>query len=200
MNDIYLINNDWEGECYFHNNKIIRKNNTNEIGKYDIQKNKIIIKWEKWNDEIYLCNQDLYKYYVQNIYDKNFYNFFLFNKDIIEYYILNKTDNTFFNFDNNKLYGTYKLYDEILELNYIDEYIIKIYKKINNNYYYFIENNDNINQTNFFFELNIVNNLIETNYIFNKLFKKFYDVNNINNYGNYEMIDNSIYMYYRESE
>ena len=194
MNDIYLVNNDWEGECYFSNNKIIRKNNIDEIGKYNIEKNKIIIQWEKWDEEIYLCNQDSYKYYVKNIYDNDFYNFFLFTKDIIELYILNKKDNTFFNFDNNKLYGNYTLDNEFLHLNYLNNDIIKNYKKINNNIYYYIEKNDNFNQSNIFFELNIVNNLIETNYIFNKLLKKFYDVNNLNNYGNYEIIDNSIYM------
>jgi hypothetical protein len=193
MNNIYLINNDWEGECYFINNEIIRKDNIDEIGNYKIEKNKIIINWKKWDEEIYLCNEDLYKYYVKNIYDHNFYNFFLFNKDIIELYILNKTDNSFLNFDNNKEYGNYKLEDEILELNYIQNNI-KNYKKINNNIYYYIEKNDDINQSNTFFELNIVNNLIESNYIFNKLLKKFYDVTNLNNYGNYEIIDNSIYM------
>jgi hypothetical protein len=194
MNNIYLINNDWEGECYFDDNKIIRKDNTTEIGNYKIEKNKIIIKWEKWDEEIYLCNENLYTYYLKNIYDKNFYNFYLFNKEIIELYVLNKTNNTFFNFDNNKLYGNYKLGDKILELNYVENNYIKNYKKINNNIYYYIEKNDNIINSNIFFELNIVNNLIENNYIFNKLLKKFYDVNNLNNCGNYEMIDNSIYM------
>ena len=138
MNDIYLVNNDWEGECYFSNNKIIRKNNIDEIGKYNIEKNKIIIQWEKWDEETYLCNQDSYKYYVKNIYDNDFYNFFLFTKDIIELYILNKKDNTFFNFDNNKLYGNYTLDNEFLHLNYLNNDIIKNYKKINNNIYYYI--------------------------------------------------------------
>jgi len=39
--DIYIKHNDWEGTCFFKDNKIYRKCNIEEYGNYNIKNNTI---------------------------------------------------------------------------------------------------------------------------------------------------------------
>ena len=56
--EIFIKHKDWNGICYLDHNKFIitRKEYTDETGKYVIDKNKLIIKWDKWNEEIFIKN------------------------------------------------------------------------------------------------------------------------------------------------
>ena len=52
MNEIYIIHTDWDGIGILDENNIYRKN-LDEKGTYSIYQNKMIVKWEKWNNEIF---------------------------------------------------------------------------------------------------------------------------------------------------
>ena len=65
---IKIYHNDWSGECLINNmNEIFRKDECNEKGKYTLSKNKLIIYWEKWDDDIFYTNDYLNYYLFDNI-------------------------------------------------------------------------------------------------------------------------------------
>lgn len=179
---IFIIHKDWSGKCCLENNKIYRLENKDEYGDYNIDKNKLIIKWEKWNEEIFYC-VDSYTYYLSNIYEKDFENKTVFDKENIFYIILNKNKNEFIVWET-KIMGSYILINNILTIKFKN--MSKEYLKFNNNIFYI---NDEI-----YFNLVIENNLIEETYIYNKLTNIFYNINDINNSGDYRIVDNCIYM------
>ena len=179
---IFIIHKDWSGKCFLENNKIYRVENKDEYGDYNNDKNKLIIKWEKWNEEIFYCI-DSYTYYLSNIYEKDFENKIVFDKENIFYIILNKNKNEFIVWET-KIMGSYILINNILTIKLKN--ISKEYLKFNNNIFYI---NDEI-----YFNLVIENNLIEETYIYNKLTNIFYNINDINNSGDYRIVDNCIYM------
>jgi hypothetical protein len=184
-NEIYIVHKDWEGICCISDNTIYRKNFNEEHGTYNIIKNKISIKWKKWNNEDFFCGDNINVYYLKNIFYLKYTEFYIHENDDINTIILNKENNDFIVFDILNIVGTFKIDNNILILN-IDN-IIKKYKKINDiNYYYMNDNN--------LFDLKIIDNLIEENYLFNKLLKKFYNMNDFNNKGTYQIIDNTLHM------
>lgn len=189
-NEIYIVHKDWEGICYINNNIIHRKDFNEEYGVYNIIKNKISIKWQKWDNEDFFCGDNSSTYYLKYIFDKIYIEYFIYENDDIKIIILNKENNNFIIFDTLNIIGTLKVDNNILILN-IDN-IIKKYKKINDMNYYYINDINDIN--NNLFDLRITDNLIEEYYLFNKLLKKFYNINDLNNNGTYQIIDNILYM------
>ena len=50
---IKIFHSDWNGECkIIDNNQIIRLDVTDEKGKKILDKNKLIIYWEKWSERV----------------------------------------------------------------------------------------------------------------------------------------------------
>lgn len=186
---INIYHNDWYGECIiFDKNKIIRKDIENEEGKYIINKNKLIIYWEKWDDDIFYTNDYLNYYLYDNIQSK-FSEIFLLDKNkqfkcIIDFKSL------VINIDKTKLnINLEKDYLFVKENNYK---IIK-YKKISN--YFYVKYLD----YNKYFLLDI---FYETNkkYLFNKNNLIFYDVNNLNDYGKYKIDNNLLKLHYNDEK
>jgi hypothetical protein len=183
-----IMHKDWNGKCCLNNNKIYRLDYNDENGYYIIEKNKLTIKWEKWNEEVFYSNDNLNTFYLSNIYNEEYKNKIIFDKDNIFLIILSKNKNDFILWETN-IIGYYILENNILTLNFKNT--SKKYLKFNDDIFYI---NDDI-----YFSLNIENNLIEENYIYNRITHNFYninDINNINNNGNgkYTIVDNSIYM------
>jgi hypothetical protein len=60
MKNIKLIHDEWEDYIIldFKNNKLVRNSKKDETGSFNIDKNILYIKWDKWNDEIFI-NHDL---------------------------------------------------------------------------------------------------------------------------------------------
>ncbi len=184
FHNIFIKHNDWEGECYFKNNKIIRVNNDDECGNYNIVNNILTVYWEKWDSDNFLSFDNIHYYSKELYYEKyNEYNF-IDNNNIFKIF-LDKNSNNFLYFLKNKIIGNYKIENDIIILNYND--ISKKYKNYNSTYYIL---EDDFNR---FFELNI-DDFIEEKYIFNKISKKFYSINNSDNNGIYKIINNSINM------
>ena len=51
---INIYHKDWNGECILLNNDvIIRKDKRDEKGNYQINYNELIIKWDKWDQDIF---------------------------------------------------------------------------------------------------------------------------------------------------
>ena len=143
--EIYIRHTDWEGICYFENNKIYRKNITTEYGNYNLNKNILTIYWENWSSEIFIKDNN-YIYYLSKkynniIYNKNISdnisNISLCNKNIIislsPYAIkdtlnINLLNNTIINkniYCNNDFYeASYTIIIELL--NYSESIIINI--------------------------------------------------------------------------
>lgn len=203
--EIFIKHKDWNGYCIIDNNsnKIIRKECEDEIGSYIKNKNKLIIKWIKWNEEkFYYYNNDKY-YYCINIFEENFMMLSIFHKEKIYDLVLNKNNNEFVMYENkNKLIGSYIKNNDLIILEYEEDNFnninkVKIVlKNITDNIYCYIE--DFYNNT--FFDLNINNNLINEKYFFNKITKKFYNTSDLDNNGIYEIIDNCLIMEWKNGD
>ena len=180
---ILIIHKDWNEKCFLENNQIYRLDHKDEYGYYSIEKNKLIIKWEKWNEEIFYCIDNLNTFYLSNIYEKDYNNKIIFDKEKIFLIILYKNKNDFIIWGT-KIYGSYSLVNDILTINFKN--ISNKYLKLNDDIFYL---NDYI-----YFNLIIENNLIEENYIYNRTTHNFYNINDINNNGYYRIVDNCIYM------
>jgi hypothetical protein len=182
--NILIIHKDWNGKCYFENNKIYRNEYIEEYGNYIIEKNKLTIKWEKWNEEIFYCIDNSHIYYLVDIYIEKYENKIIFDKENIFLIILYKNKNDFIIWDT-KINGSYILIDNVLTITFKN--ISKKYLKINDDVFY-------LDIDNIYFDLIIENNQIEEKYIYNRLTNIFYNINNIKNNGTYKIIDNCIYM------
>jgi hypothetical protein len=180
---INIIHKDWNGKCFLENNKIFRMDNKDESGYYNIEKNKLIIRWDKWNEEIFYSTDNFNIYILSIIYEKDYENKQIFDKENIFLVILYKNKNNFIIWET-RTTGYYLLENNILTLNFKN--IPIKYLNLNNDIFYI---NDDT-----YFNLTIENNLIEETYIYNKLINTFYNINDINNSGNYKIIDNCIYM------
>ena len=179
-NLIKIYHDDWIGECYIENNHITRKDNDNEKGEYNIEKNKLIIYWEKWHNDIFYTN-DFINYLSYNNIQMKYSEIFLLDKDkyiksLVDYKDLN------INIDN-------KIYNIELNINNLiilfENYSI-IYKKISN--FYFI-NQEDYNQ---YFILDLFSDLEnkKNKYIFNKNIFYFFNFNNTNEIGKYKIENN----------
>ena len=201
MTEIYIVHRDWRGICIKDKDKISRKDySETESGKYIIERNKLIISWEKWNNEIFFYFDNPNYYYLDTIFYTLFDNYFFFEKNKILNVILNKNNDRFtlFNlYNNNKnidnnftlKHGTYKNENDNIFLD-IDNNI-KIYKNIGNKIYCCLINSID---SSYLFTLDIIDNFVNNKYIFNKNLKRFFSIKDINNYGTYEILDNSIIM------
>lgn len=192
MDEIFIIHNDWRGICILSTlNKIIRKDFPDEIGYYNIIENKLIIKWEKWDEEEFYNGDNQNTYYLKKIYNELFITLYLFEYEKLKIINLNKNNNKFaiINEEINFKYGIYELNDDILIINK------KKYYKYNDNFYWNKYSLDKLDLPDeYLFKLNIINEGVNENYIFNKISKKFFNINNIKNNGIYEIFDNNIYM------
>lgn len=196
MNEIYIKHKDWEGICVLENNKLYRKNLNDEYGTYLIKYNKLIIKWEKWNEEIFYYYNNSSNYYLKDIFNEKYNNIYIFDNNILVL-ILNKYSNDFVLLENNNILnkkGNYIIDNDLIILEYEQADLIDIkkiyYKKINHNIYCIIDDY----YKNIYFQLKITNNNINDDYIFNKKNKRFYNSLNIDINGNYEINDNCLNM------
>ena len=191
MEDIFIIHEDWKGMCYLNNDKIYRKDCDEEAGNYLIINNKLIIKWDNWGEEEFYNDGSINNYYSKNIYNNRYSDLLLLEKNNDHLIILNNENKTFI-FWNNKLTikhhninGTFIINNNYLILEF-DNNNIKKYKKINDNIY-----STDININNFLVELDI-KDFYPKKYIFNKSSEKMYNLNNISDYGNYKILNDSI--------
>jgi hypothetical protein len=167
-NIYYFYHKDWNGSCSLINNKIIRIDYPDETGTYNINNNKIFIKWDKWNDEIF-CLFEKNSYLLEEIYNKKYIHFYIIDKEENYYIILNKNNNIFYQLFNNHIIGIYTIFNQYITLEINN--IIKEYKLFNNKNYY-------LNDNTIFFEIIINDNNIKKIYLFDKIKKKFYDKSN----------------------
>jgi len=183
--DIYIKHNDWEGTCFFKDNKIYRKCNIEEYGNYNIKNNILTIYWEKWNTELFYSFDNQY-YYSKELFNNKYNNYTFIEKNCIFKVVLEKNNNKSLLIKNKEyLYSNYELIDDSILLIIYN----KKYKYYNNNNNYIYENDYKL-----FFNLMITIDNIEEEYIFNKILKTFYNNNNFENYGTYEINNNNINM------
>jgi hypothetical protein len=215
--EIFIKHKDWNGICYLDNNKFIitRKEYTDETGKYVIDKNKLIIKWDKWNEEIFIKNvfdndngldydTKIYKnkYILKSEFDLEYKEVFLYQKDCISKIIVNFNKLIYFYCLDYELHDTIEpcnistqnieLEDSKLILfEYMNSYqhFKTEYIKINEYNYYLYDNN-------IYFELKIIENNKNMLFLYNSFLKTFYNFDDLMCNGNYEMVNNYIYMKY----
>jgi hypothetical protein len=193
----------------------MRENIMEEFGYYENINNKLIIKWDRWNEEefYYFNNNNIF--YLKDIFENNYSTIYILNKNNIYLMILDKNNNIFVLYNIDDIQNKYSekeckdnlkkdkdYYINLKKNNIIseDKYKIEndliiinnstVYKNLTNNIYCNIEDYYN----NIFFELTIINNSINECYIFNRLLKTFYNNFNIYNRGVYDIIENCIYM------
>lgn len=190
MNEIYIYHKDWNESCILNDEKIYRKNNQDEYGKYKFFKNNLIIYWDKWNEEKFLFYDNNSCFYLENIFYEKFTNYIFLESKYVYNVIINKENSECVLIDSNdNIFKTnYEINNEIIIIKNND--INKKFKKSINNIYLSIidiENND-------IFQLKIINNSMSEDYIFLGKLKKFYSNKNIEIYGIFEIIDNCIIM------
>jgi len=195
-NEIYIIHKDWEGLCIYINNKIYRKDYKEEYGNYNKFKNKLTIKWEKWNEEDFFYIEDQNIYYFKNLYEEKYLTLFVFENNNIYSLILNKINKNFIMINDDIFLkkGLYILNDHEIYLKMENENGNEnenlIFNKFNDKIYCSVEDFNN----KIFFELNIINEKINEKYIFNKVSKKFINIYNLEYTGTYDIIDNCVTM------
>jgi hypothetical protein len=163
-NDFNVVNYNWVDKCKINNLKFIRISNNDYADFYiEYNKNKIIINWVNWGEDVY--------YILENVlYDEHFI-YLIYNiNDIEPTYLLNTY--------NNQLFEKYDSSGSRFKYNIISENIILNDNKINiNNTIYFFKKTDNIiyiykeyfenkiivKDTEFYIKLNILTNEINLN-------------------------------------
>jgi hypothetical protein len=167
---IYILHHDWEGFCYFKNDKIYRDGFDDEYGYYSINYNKLTINWNKWSPEdFYNINIESLIYYSKNIYENNYKQYLLIdisNDFLIIYNIHDKQNNKF------------NIWNKIF-LENINELIISDNLENINKKNIFLFKNKNLNNTFFYKNYEdycdgslIINNILTLN--FNKNQTKYY--------------------------
>ena len=188
--NITIEHKDWKGNCVIDsNNLIFRKEIQDESGTYFFQKNKMLVKWDKWGDEVFYCYDDYKNFYDLDTYKKKFDDLYIFDKRDILFIILNKELLKFRIWGKN-IFGKYKIYNEQSKL--VLEYNngIKMFKKVNDHIYYDEE---------YFFTMNLNKNYRSDLYIFNKITNKYYNSLNIDNGGDWKIDNNNLILNYIDS-
>ena len=205
--EIYIQHKDWNGICYLDEYKscITRKDYIDETGIYIIDKNKLIINWDKWNEEIFIKiefdnEKDKNKYILKSEYDLEYKEVSLYKKEGITKIIINFNKLIYFYCfdeltDNKESYDicfkNILLEDSRLILldnnNYNNNN--EIYIKINEYNYY-------LSDSNVYFELKIIENNRSISFLYNTFLKTFYKLRDLMCNGYYEMVNNYIYMKY----
>jgi len=205
--EILIIHSDWTDICFIDNDKIYRKSIENEVGKYLLESDKLVIYWEKWNENVfYKCDKDYYDpiylicIFINNIkYILNTFNNKIYENSIhIGYYI--KYDTTIHIVINNilKIYfytlksNNITLYDDMYKEIIIHKYFDEIYKinVLTNEIFYDNKKMDYLN----FEEYSLYNNKYYFKEYLHLHNKEIYLIDNILNekyYHNY--IDNYFY-------
>jgi hypothetical protein len=153
--NIFIIHNNWKGKCIIENNKIYRVEDKDEYGCYNIDKNKLTITWDKWNEEIFYCNDNqLNIYYVSNIYEMEHENIIIYDNENSFLLILYKKKGKCTIWEL-KMSGNYSFQHNILilKLRNITNKYIKFYDNIYHNNY---KNNISIIQPNTIYFNNII--------------------------------------------
>ena len=127
MNDIEIYHKDWNDIIIldYYKNTLYRKSNNNETGKYILNENILLIKWEKWNNEYFYKKNNNY-YFIDNnkVLENNISYIYLNNYDTLSKYEFKQyiIDNNL-----NKIYSKENL-DFIGYIQNFNTYIIIIYK------------------------------------------------------------------------
>ena len=103
MNKLYIYHKDWEGTCIIENNKIFRENLIDEFGIYEMINNKLLIKWDKWNEEDFYYYNNNSIYYYKDIFDNNYSIIYLLNKDNMNIILLDKINKNYVLYDINNI-------------------------------------------------------------------------------------------------
>ena len=174
---LYHIN--WKDICIIDSKNIYRKSNNEDFGKFILEDNKLIIYWNKWDEELFYLFEDCY-YYEKLI--KN-----------LEYKNINYTINLILNkiYYNNIECGSIIIDDDIIHIKIDNEVNNEVNNEIETFYYKYDKNNIFIFKDKF-------KNII--------IVKKFEDIININLLndeinsknmkGNYSIKDNILKIYW----
>jgi hypothetical protein len=137
MNKIYIINDnfDYEINLNFCNNTFEINNNIYNFGLID--KDKIIIKWNENNNEIYYT-EDSYLYFLNENLKNNFKKIFLVHSEWNDQAIINLKTNSLQRIKSLDQYGTFNLEEDRIIINW-KYWGLEIYLK-KDNYTYIQEN------------------------------------------------------------
>ena len=141
--EIYIYHKDWNEYCVIYDEKIYRKTDANEFGKYDIKDNELRIFWEKWESELFLK--------VNNIYYHDIFIYFLNYND--KTLIINIFNNKIIDNENDKELGNILFFDKELQLIWeYDESELYNFEYENNKILIYPKVNDDDNDDNDYHE------------------------------------------------
>ena len=191
LSEIYLQHKDWNGLCCLDksNNKIYRKDivDNDDYGYVSFLDNKMVIKWNKWNEEIFYINKEK-QYIYENIYKNTYDSISILDNENKFVVILNKLNNKFIIWNIPHIIGKYIKNDTNLILYFTNKSIIKKYKKVSDTFYF----SESIEKN--FYQIELMNNNILTKFIFNRINKEFYNINDISENGYYNINENILNM------
>jgi hypothetical protein len=171
FNYINIHHNHWSEKCIIENDLIIRSSNKNEFGKFLFDNDKLIIYWEKWNEETFYKVDN--EYYYKDLVKNQFLEKKIILKKRSEKEVILLDDNIIINHFNNKK-GTYILDNlNTLTILWDEKNTSDIYILINNKYYYkdYIDNNekDYILVNNEYLNDKFASHKVKLDYFSNKL-------------------------------
>ena len=194
IDKIYIIHETWQDTCILNkdDNFLYREYNKEDNGTYELDYNKLIIYWLKWDAEIFILNTEDNIFYYNS--KKNI------NNEIMIYHI-NWNDICIINYKDiyrksNNEFGEYKIENNILIIfwekwesesfydlnnNYYHKTLLKFLNYENNEYIINFYNNKIYQLIDFYKEcgsINIIDNTIEIEHL-NQLFYYKYDENKI---------------------
>ena len=191
LSEFFLQHKDWKSICCLDksNNKIYRKDtpDKDDYGYVLFSDNKMVIKWNKWNEEIFYIDEKK-QYIYEDIYKNKYENINILDNENKFLIILNKLNKKFIIWNIPNILGQYIKNDNNLILYFSNKLIIKKYKKISDNFYF----SESIEKN--FYQIELMNNNILTKFIFNKINSEFYNINNILENGYYKINENILNM------
>jgi hypothetical protein len=177
--DIILYHKDWYGNCQLKSNILIRNNNEKATIQY--KKKYIHVDWDNWpSDTFYFVSDQIY---IEENYFQHFQLIFLFTKNNYHILLFHKTDFYF-------LYGNIKNYQIHKFIYFQEQHFIYYLPNV------YILEEDKI----FYFSLDTYNFNKKITYLLNKSNKKFIDIENHFNCGNYEMDNNILYLHWQNGK
>ena len=201
---ISIKHKDWEDSLLInYNNYKVKRFNSDDTGRFEINDSLLTIKWDNYDEEYFLFNQNNNTYIYKNqdnnlnhsIPNDNHQTIFIKNKTWEDNCILNNDSNTCYRNNQKNEQGIFKIFDNYLYINW-DNWDSELFYKVDNDIY--INHNDLITSYSFHYLNESKHLYIDDKSIFNEnyyssyidSFLYYYEINT-----NYSYILNDSYIY-----
>jgi hypothetical protein len=211
---ISIKHKDWEDSLLInYNNYKVKRFNSDDTGRFEINNSLLTIKWDNYDEEYFLFNQNNNTYIYKNqdnnlnhsIPNDNHQTIFIKNKTWEDNCILNNESNTCYRNNQKNEQGIFKIFDNYLYINW-DNWDSELFYKVDNDIY--INHNDLITSYSFhylneskhlyiddksIFNENYYSSYIDSFLYYYKINDQLLKINNINSHYEFIKINEEFY-------